>query len=428
MNLIRKFLPILLIMGALGGGYVLMSSKPTPQRKPAPKIIPQVQAMQIEVGSIPIIIDTIGTIIASQEIDITSKVSGTVESLTTGFQPGSVVKKDDVLLQLDKIDYEVALKKVQANFAKSKADYQLEQGQQSIAQSEYKKIKEIMPNISSSEINTNLTLRKPQLEQAKANMAISQADLDDAKLDLSHTTIKAPFDALITARSVSTGQHVSTNQTLGHLVAIDEYWVDVTLAVETLYNNKILSHDAKGLPVTVVTKANEEWKGELIQTVNVLTSGSRMGKLLVSVDDPLSLEQNMGKTPLLMGDQVQILLETGIFDNTIAVPRASVKNGDTLWLIEDNKLKSVKVNILWKDSNLSYVDATNIPKTSAILVSDLTNPVENLEVRPVFIDPDTGDIIENATNQAPQSSEKGQNQKGQGRKQAETTVEENNNG
>ncbi len=418
MNLIRKFLPILLIIGALGGGYILISSKPTPQRKAAPKIIPQVQAMKIEVGSIPIIIDTIGTIVASQEIDITSKVSGTVESLTTGFQPGSVIKKDDILLQLDKVDYEVALKKVQANLAKSKADYQLEQGQQSIAQSEYNKIKEIMPEVLSSDINTNLTLRKPQLEQAKANMAISQADLDDAKLDLAHTTIKAPFDALITSRSVSTGQHISTNQVLGHLVAIDEYWVDVTLAVETLYNNKILSHDAKGLPVTVVTKANEEWKGELIQTVNVLTSGSRMGKLLVSVDDPLSLEQNKGKTPLLMGDQVQILLETGIFDNTIAVPRASVKNGDTLWLIEDNKLKSVKVNILWKDSNLSYIDATNIPKTSSILVSDLTNPVENLEVRPVFIDPDTGDVIEESTSER---------QKPQGEK-PERISEENSNG
>ncbi len=405
MNIIKKFLPITILALAIFIAFIFISTKPTPERKAPPKIQAQVEAIRVEVGETAIILDNIGTIIPSQEVDIKSKVAGTIETLSPSFQPGAFVKKGDVLLELDKTDYVVALSKAEASYESAKADYEIELGQQNVAKNEYEKLADIIPGISkNSNINADLALRQPQLAKAKANVDIAKASLDSAKLDLEHTVIKAPFDALITSRSVSVGQHISTSEVLANLVDIDEYWVDVSIAVETLYNNKILSHDATGLPVTIVTKANEKWQGELLQTVNVLQSGTRMGKLLVKIEDPLALEENQGKVPLLMGDQVNILLQAGIFENTLALPRSAVKNNDTVWLIFDETLQSQKVNTVWKDNNYSYIDASNLPKQSVIMTSDLANPVDGLEVSPYF-----PEEIENQANQASLPSNKPEN-------------------
>ncbi len=383
--LIKKFLPVFILLVAILGAFIFIATKPTAQRAAPPKIIPQIEAFAISKGTIPITVETVGTLIASQQVSLKSQIIGTVETISPEFEPGAIVKKGTVLVTLEKRDYENALKKSQANLAKAKANYQLEQGQQAIARTELEQLKSfIQSSANQSKIQQSLTLRKPQLEQAKADMAIAQADVDSAKLNFERTEIKAPFDALIVERNVSTGQNISTSEIIAELVAIDEYWADVAIPVDTLYNNELLAGPVKEIPVKVFSNFGEEWNGEVIQIVGALSSASRMGKMLVRINDPIALEEGNNRTPLLMGDQVNISIEAGVYDDVLSLPRGAVLNNTTLWIVDaQNKLKPIEVTMIWRDGSVAYIKDPGLADGTLIYVSGLSTPVEDILIKPV---------------------------------------------
>lgn len=381
-SVVRKLFPLVILIGACALAYFIIVTKPVAERKPPPKIVPQVSSIIVEQGDMPLYIESAGTIIPSQMISLKSQVQGTVAILSEDFKPGEIVKKGTLLLTLDKIDYQAAVLKNTAELAKVKADYELELGQQNIVRTEFQQLQTILPNVQNiSAVEKNLALRKPQLEQAKANVSIAEANLNLSKLDLERTEIRAPFDALINTRLVSTGQQITTSESLGELIAIDEYWVEVALPVDTLYNNKIFENTNKNAEIDVITQNNTKWAGSLIQIVGTLSEGSRMGKMLVRVKDPLGLSQAEPHAPLLMGDEVDIRLQAGVYDDVYALPRSAVRNNASVWVIEENILYEKPVNVIWKGASTVYVQSDALADRVEVLTSNLANPVEGMQIR-----------------------------------------------
>ncbi len=394
--LIKKYMPAFILLVAILGALIFIATKPTAQRTPPPKIIPQIEAFAISKGTIPITVETVGTLVPSQQVSLKSQIIGTVESISLDFEPGAVVKKDTLLVALEQRDYANELKKNEASLAKAKASYQLEQGQQAIARTELEQLKNfIQSSESQTRAQQSLTLRKPQLEQAKADVAIEQANVDIAKLNLERTQIKAPFDALIVERNVSTGQNISTSEVIAELVAIDEYWADVAIPVDTLYNNELLSGPVKEIPVQIFSNFGEEWSGEVIQIVGALSSASRMGKMLVRIKDPLALDTDNNRTPLLMGDQVNIAIEAGVYDDVLAVPRGAVINNTTLWIVDENDvLVPVDVDMVWRDGSTAYIKDPGLANGTLIYVAGLSTPVVNLQVNPIVSNAPETEVVE----------------------------------
>jgi membrane fusion protein (multidrug efflux system) len=65
-----------------------------------------------------------------------------------------------------------------------------------------------------------------QLDSAKAQLLADMAELDQAKLDLSHTNITAPRAGVITQFLLQPGNNVSSDNTLFMIVEQDHFWVD----------------------------------------------------------------------------------------------------------------------------------------------------------------------------------------------------------
>ncbi len=378
---IKKVLPIFIILGAIVLAFIFIATSPSAPRMEPRKITPQAQAFYAERGDSPLFIEELGTLVASQSIAIKSKLAGTIATISPAFEAGSIVKKNTNLFTLESSDYKADLDKKLATLAKVKADYALEQGQQSVAQSDFNQLKTVMPEMKNmSTAESNLALRKPQLEQAKANVAIAEADVAMSRTAMNDTQFKAPFDGIITARLASTGQRITSGETLGELIATDKYHIEVGIAVDTLYSNKILSIDDEDLHIEILSKSGEIWEGNLLQIVGVLASGSRLGKMLISVNDPLALSKDNTKVPLLLGDQVTTRLEVGVFDDVFVLPRAAVRNNNTVWLIEKGQLKSVNVDVKWKDTTNMYVQSDEIPDRALFLASETLNATEGMQV------------------------------------------------
>ncbi len=376
---------ILILLSFCYIAYNMLNAPKVMRSRPA-TIAQAANVYRVSVGSVPVYIETVATLIPFQSIILKSKVGGTIESLSQDFETGAIIDKGSTLLTVEKRDYENAVKKLEATLEKAKADYQVELGYQTIVQEELKQLEGIRADqAAAQQLHTDLTLRKPQLNQVLADLSIAEANLQDAIYDLEQTEIKSPFDAFILTRSVSVGQHISANETLAELVSVDKYLADVAIPIDTLYNNNLLSYKNKEVPIEIATNYGETWEGKLEQIVSALTTDSRMGKIIVSVDDPLALEKNSSKVPLLLGDQVNVRILAGTYSDVIKLPRSCVFNSTTIWVIDnENLLKQKKIDIIWADGDNVYIKSSELPNNSLVLYSGINNPVENLLIKPTI--------------------------------------------
>ncbi len=183
-----------------------------------PTAVP-VYVTQAEARQVPLFVDSFGTIEAYRTVTLTPQVSGLLRGVA--FTEGSVVKKGQVLYQIDQDTYRQTVDKAMAALAM----------QQAALQPADDRLRR------SQELNTNKLLAPQDYEalqqgaaQAKASVAAAEADLAQAKLNLDRTTVTAPMDGVIGINPVQVGNLVNAQQTaLATLREIDPIYVTFSI-------------------------------------------------------------------------------------------------------------------------------------------------------------------------------------------------------
>ena len=91
-----------------------------------------------------------------------------------------------------------------------------------------------------------LAQREPQLEASRLALKAAQSALKKAQLDLTRTTLRAPFNAMVVSENVDTGQLISPQTSVARLVGTDEYHVQVSVPVASLRTVRARTADAPG--------------------------------------------------------------------------------------------------------------------------------------------------------------------------------------
>lgn len=102
-----------------------------------------------------------------------------------------------------------------------------------LAQAESKR-KAAQSNLEASE-----ALTKGANQSSTPDVLIAQARVDQARLDLSRTEIKAPFDGVVARRSVQVGQRVATGASLMKVVPLNALYVDANFKESQLADVKV---------------------------------------------------------------------------------------------------------------------------------------------------------------------------------------------
>lgn len=374
-----KIMMLSLIILILGSGAVWFSFKATaPVMK---KAEPQRQAAVVEtqtanIENARVMLSAMGTVTAAREVTLKAQVSGMVQSVCDRFVPGSFVAKGEPLLLLDPADYQVAEKKAQSALADAKAALAIEQGSQNIAKEELRVLREITAR---QVPQTDLALRKPQLVQVLADVASAKADLTQADLNLARTRITAPFNAMIIERSVNVGAYVGAQESLVTLVGTDEYWIETVIPLNQLPYMDMDYSD--GCSVRVRSQASTgAWEGHVIQVTGKLIESSRMALVIVAVKDPLGTQDHPSALPLMIDDYVYVDITGRTLSDVVALPRAALKDDDTIWVNAGNALDIRKVTIAWKEKNRVYI-RTGITQGEQVVISDLATPVAGMALK-----------------------------------------------
>nr|WP_246184846.1 efflux RND transporter periplasmic adaptor subunit [Paracoccus aestuariivivens] len=137
---------------------------------------------------------------AEQKATIRPVVTGQV--IASYVTPGAIVKKGDLLFELDDRDLRFALAGAQAAVALAKANA----GE---AQLEYNRKRTLVSRQTASQ--SELDVATAQLDAAKAQVQSAEAAVDRATKAVADTKIVAPFEGRISAANVSVGDYVMPN-------------------------------------------------------------------------------------------------------------------------------------------------------------------------------------------------------------------------
>jgi len=208
-------------------------------------------------------------------VTVAPRVSGPVIKLN--IEDNQFVKKGDLLLEIDPKDYEVKLKQTQAKLEEAKAllhsannDVVKTFSELDFAKSDYDRYSQMYSKGISSKQDydssqnkltvavSNNNASKSKQDEIVATIKKLEAEVEQAKLDLSYTKIYASQDGKITHRTVEQGNYVQVAQPL-FAIAKDDVWVVANFKETQVANMK------KGQPVTIKIDAygSKKFKGEV---------------------------------------------------------------------------------------------------------------------------------------------------------------------
>lgn len=299
---------------------ILLSGCQKEEEQAAPAFPPSAVAVFTTASeTLPITNELPGRITATRVAEVRPRVSGIVVERV--FQQGSKVREGDVLYRIDPAPFQVQVERAEATLRRAKAVH-LQAEQKAARQEALKKA-----NVVAAQQFDDATAL---LAQADADVAIAEAGLAAAKLDLQYANVTAPITGQIGRALITEGALVSANssENLATIQQLDPLYADFTQSATDLIRLRKALEDGQ------MMSADQEAEVQLI--LDDGTTYEHKGKLLFSeaaVDATTGQVTLRGEFPnpdgdLLPGMYVRVLVQQGVEKDAITVPQQAVQRNN----------------------------------------------------------------------------------------------------
>ena len=258
--------------------------------------------------NVPVNLNYVGATEAIRSITLQAKVAGFL--MDGGAADGSDVKKGDLLYRIDPRDFQATLDQITAQAARDNAALEYarsNQGRSATLAKEGWKSKD------------QFDLANSALGQAQAAVTANEAAIRTARLNLSYTEIRAPFDGRIGRAVVHVGALITASgTTINSLVQLDPLYVTFNPGETDL--PAILAQKAKGNVIAQVRVGEDSsFKGTLTFIDNSVdrTTGTLVARLTIANPDKR----------LLPGQFVRIELQVDELKNALLIPQIAIGSG-----------------------------------------------------------------------------------------------------
>ena len=346
---------------------------------------PGVRVEEITLRDVPLNVTSQGTVRPRTESQLVSEIAGRVTWVAPSFAEGGFFELGDVLITIDPFDYQQAVVSARSQLAQARLRLAQEEAEADVAVREWDALGRGNPRA--------LTLREPQLEDARASVAGAEASLERAKRDLERAEIVAPFAGRVRKKNVDIGQFVRVGDAVATIYAVDIAEVRLPLPDEQLaYLDLPLSYrggaDQPAPRVTLrATFAGEahEWQGRIVRTEGEIDPVSRMVHAVAEVLDPYAPGS---RPPLAVGMYVEAEIAGRTARNVAVVPRAALRGRDRVLVVDaDDRLSFREIDILRATTDAIYV-RDGLADGDLVVVSPLDSPTEGMRVQLADADAD----------------------------------------
>ncbi|MBO9425765.1 efflux RND transporter periplasmic adaptor subunit [Labrenzia sp. R4_1] len=308
----------------------------------APQPLPPVTVVNAEIGTHTGAVTVFAEVAPRWQVDLRSRISGVVSNQTPPALAGSRVSKGEVLLQLEDAPYLANVADARSAYESSKLDLRKARNKHRIAMKDWTAAK---PGETPPEMAVHL----PQVHVADRALKATEARVAASEYDLRSTTLRAPFDGIVTRRNVSPGATVHEGDVLFQI--LDDSLLDTQASVSP-QEWTLLSKDWSDLTVGVFDE-----RGAKIGTAGVRESGgfldpqSRKHQLFLEVKP---LEEGR----ILPGAFVELHLPVRPIGNTLRIPESALTQNGFVWHVDrGNRLQRFAAQPLFRDIGDVVVEA-----------------------------------------------------------------------
>ena len=370
---IKKYSPLIIISVSIIIFILMIRLRPEAKFE-EPKIIPQlVETMVAYPSEVGAKISSQGTIRPEHEIFVTSELSGKVTWVSKNFLDGAGFKIGDTLMKIEKRDYELALISTESSLFQARLALEREEAEANLASIEWKRV--------GKGDASSLTLREPQLAQARAVLAAAEAAYEQSKRNLERTSIIAPFDGRVRKKMVDLGTNLIPGSRLADIYATASFEVRLPIA------DKDIPFIGIPLDGTSIDPANRpevrlstsyggdelNTKGSIVRSQSEINPKTRMISVIATI--PISNANSGFKVGMFVSAEINGLSFPGV----TVVPRSAVKD-NMIWVVIDEKLRRKSVEVIRFENDFAFI-SDGLNKNDRILITRLSSYVDGMPVR-----------------------------------------------
>ena len=374
----QVLVPAGIVIGGFGLALLIVISGPKLEHKSPPSNAPLVRTWEAETQSVQMTTVTHGTVMPRTESELIPEVSGRLISVSPSLVSGGFFNKGDLLLEIDPLDYEVALEQARASVASAQSEL-------ANARRAYERQEDLAKKQSTSEAQEDEA--RNRLSFAEASLREARARLSRAERDLARTKMTAPYDGRVRSERVDIGQFVNRGSSIASLYATDIAEVRLPINDEELeFLDLQLNGEAQASGPRVILRAafggrEHSWEGRIVRTEGELDPGTRMINVIAQVESPYDTQGD--KPPLAVGLFVEAEIMGQRIDNVFVLPRSAIQLNNQVYVINTgNRLEFRDVDIARTVKEEVYIK-DGLDPGEVISISTISNAVEGMAVRPV---------------------------------------------
>mgnify|MGYP001211612461 CR=1 FL=1 len=370
---LKKLTPFLIVFSSIVVFTLMIKLKPEAEFQ-KPKVAPQVvETMAAYPSEVRAKINSQGTIRPEHEIIITSEVSGKVEWISTKFLDGAGFSIGDTLMKIEKRDYELALISRESSLFQARLALEREEAEANLANIEWKRV--------GKGDASSLTLREPQLAQARAVLAAAEAAYEQSKRNLKRTEVIAPFDGRVRKKMVDIGANLVPGSRIADIYNTLNYEVRLPVADKDIpflgipLDGKTLLESSRPRVLLTTSYGGDTFQanGYIVRSESQIDPKTRMISVIATI--PMNKMNKKLKVGLFVNAEIDGLS----FKNITVVPRSAVKN-DMIWVVEKNYLRKKSVEVIRYEDDLAFI-TDGLNKNDRVLVTRLDSYVDGMTVR-----------------------------------------------
>ena len=299
--------------------------------------------------------------------------------MSPSFLEGGQFRKGEVLLRIEGADYDLRVTQADANVAQAQTVLTRELSESDIARRDWEDLGEGTAS--------PLSLRAPQLAEARARLAAAQAALDEAKLSQSRTVLYAPFNGRVREKTTSIGEYITPGQKLGRVYAIDVAEVKLPLTDKDLaklglgigYAQSKTTPGPEVLLSATVAGQPHTWRGTLTRTDSGYDAATRVLFAYAELKNPYTSGSDNG-TPLASGLFVDAQIEGRAIDGSVVVPRNALRGSDKVYIANDDGTLSIRQVIVASSDKQNVVLTGGLVAGENVIVSPVRGVAEGMKI------------------------------------------------
>lgn len=350
-----------------------------------------------------------GTTVAGREVDIRALVSGQIIKTGETLREGGQIDAGELLLKIDPIDYRTGLAELEAQLLETRAkisefENELAAGKQSLKHAR-EQVELALTDLSratplvkrgtvsartvddrrqivlqrqqaADQIENNLPVWEARIAQQIAAVSRIDTAIERAQRRLAETELRAPFSAFVTEVGAQVGRLVSSNDKVATL--IDRNWIEVRFNLTDEQFGRIVAKegplDGRQVEVRWVLGNNTFTYPATIERIGARISSATGGvEVYARIKDPSQ------PVPLHPGAFVEIDVPDTKFNAAFRLPSTALYSGDTVYVIEKERLVPRKVRVIGGIEKDILVDG-EISDGDRVMITRISTPGEGVKV------------------------------------------------